>query len=264
MHTLNAQSTTEQFLARLAEAPHKMLLLDYDGTIAPFTPNRHEARAYPQVADILQRILHETNTQLVMVSGRPAWELRSLLPLNPIPEIWGSHGLERLHANGDYQIAEINEKQCLALNYAGNALARLNLGVRLEYKAASRALHLRGLTPAAAQHARHLVLQVWEPIVQRSGLQLIEFDGGLELKIAGHNKGDAVRTLLNETGESSAVAYLGDDQTDEDAFRGLRPQDLGVLVRPEIRETSAKAWIKPPEELHQFLGDWLLACGGVI
>ena len=61
------------------------------------------------------------------------------------------------------------------------------------------------------------------------------------------------------------MAYLGDDQTDEDAFRAvgdIGEKGLSVLVRTHVRETAADVWIKPPQQLIEFLENWLLASGG--
>jgi trehalose-6-phosphatase len=52
------------------------------------------------------------------------------------------------------------------------------------------------------------------------------------------------------------VAYLGDDLTDEDAFRALKGKGLSVLVRKESRTTEADCWLKPPDELLDFLKKW--------
>ena len=52
------------------------------------------------------------------------------------------------------------------------------------------------------------------------------------------------------------ASYLGDDLTDEDAFRALKGRGLSVLVRNELRETLADIWLKPPGELIDFLLKW--------
>jgi len=264
MNTLNIAEAAQQLFIRLAEAEQRVLLLDYDGTIAPFTPQRDEAVPYPGAEELLQRILAETNTRIVMITGRAAWDLRSLLHLYPTPEIWGSHGMERLWPSGNYEMAEVNEKELRAMTAARSAIPNRDLQDRIENKPAAVALHWRGLPSAKTEAARDLALRAWRPIAEKAGLRLAEFDGGLELRYSDHNKGNAVRKVLEEVGQDSVIAYLGDDQTDEDAFRALRPQDLSVLVRPEFRETSAQLWIKPPEELLQFLGEWLTTCGGAL
>ena len=48
-------------------------------------------------------------------------------------------------------------------------------------------------------------------------MELLEFDGGIEMRMPGLDKGDAVRTILDEIGPEVPVAYLGDDLTDERA-----------------------------------------------
>jgi trehalose-phosphatase len=80
--------------------------------------------------------------------------------------------------------------------------------------------------------------------------------------VAGPGKGDAVRAILQESDSRVAVAYLGDDQTDEDAFHALKGNGLTVLVRPQSRPTAADVWLQPPQELLQFLQEWLRASGG--
>jgi trehalose-6-phosphatase len=53
------------------------------------------------------------------------------------------------------------------------------------------------------------------------------------------------------------VAYLGDDLTDEDAFAAVGDRGLSFLVRGEARASNARYWLRPPEELLEFLDGWL-------
>ena len=87
-------------------------------------------------------------------------------------------------------------------------------------------------------------------------MQVSPFDGGVELR-AGRNKGDAVRLILQSTAANAPVAYLGDDETDEDAFQALEGRGLGILVRSQLRRSAARVWLRPPGELRRFLAAWL-------
>ena len=76
------------------------LLLDYDGTLAPFRVDRFKARPYAGVRELLTRIERQGGTRMAVVTGRPAREIGPLLGLEKMPEVWGLHGAERLHPNG--------------------------------------------------------------------------------------------------------------------------------------------------------------------
>jgi trehalose-phosphatase len=261
-HLQLVHSDAVEFFWQVSLSSRPGLLLDYDGTLAPFTAERSHAALYPEVVWLLQRIQDETSTRIVMISGRAARELSSLVALSPPPEIWGTHGLERLWPDGSYQLAPLDADQLRALIAAHQSVSGGCFGCSLEQKPGALALHWRGLPPAKIDAVRGFGLRAWEPIARSSGLLLAEFDGGLELRLPVHNKGDAVRGVLQDLNDSSVAAYLGDDVSDEDAFAALRSRDLPVLVRPQFRDTAAKMWITPPEGLIDFLGEWLRACGG--
>ncbi|HXZ78677.1 MAG TPA: trehalose-phosphatase [Terriglobales bacterium] len=247
----------EQFLAELRNSPHSILLLDYDGTLAPFRQQRHLALPYPGLSALLKDIMRDGHTRVVVVTGRTAYDVIPLLGIYPYPEIWGSHGLERLRPDGTYEVAKVDPGVEDALAAAGDWLREQNLQQHAELKPGSVTLHWRGLAPQDAANIRQQAISGWEPLAQRAGISLMEFDGGLEIRFGGRTKGYAVRTVLGESNPRTPAAYLGDDQTDEDAFRELRPRGLTVLCRPEWRETSAEVWLRPPGELLDFFSRWL-------
>ncbi len=260
MNVLERQITYGPFLEQLRSALARVLLLDYDGTLAPFCVDRTLAFPYPEVPALVARIM-EQGTRVVLISGRPVRELLLLSGLSPQPEIWGSHGLERLTPDGRYEVSSVPAHKDYLL--AAEAVLRdAGLESQTEVKVGGVAVHWRGLSLLRAEKLAREVPQLWKPLLDRAPLRLVEFDGGLEIRVAGPGKGDAVRTILKEAGTGAAVAYLGDDQTDEDAFNALKGNGLTALVRLQSRPTAADIWLQPPHELLQFLREWLRASGG--
>jgi trehalose-phosphatase len=209
---------------------------------------------------LLDQIQRASSTRLVIVTGRGAREAASLLGLRGV-EVWGLHGLERLHANGRHEIAKFDEQALQMVSEAKKLMLQDGLGDLLEFKQGSVAVHWRGIETAAKQ-VTNRVERIWRTLRRRDGLELMKFDGGMEIRVSGRNKGSAVRAILAEMGRHAAIAYLGDDYTDEDAFAALQGYGLSVLVRHAYRPTVADVWIRPPEGVTAFLSEWVTMCGG--
>jgi trehalose-phosphatase len=119
-------------------------------------------------------------------------------------------------------------------------------------------MHWRGAPPHKARAIEKRARQLFEPLAQMDGLGLLEFEAGLELRV-GRDKGGAVEEILAESGRDAPVAYLGDDLTDESAFRAVNAHEgahLSVLMRRIGRESAADIWLRPPAELREFLERW--------
>ncbi|MGD9041849.1 MAG: trehalose-phosphatase [Desulfobacteraceae bacterium] len=258
MNILNPRIDLEKFYERCNHASQKALLLDYDGTLAPFHVDPSKAYPYPGVPEMLDRIMKAPDMRLVIITGRWIKGLMPLLKLKGRPEIWGSHGIERLRMDGSYEIAPMDENALDGLVKADEWIQKVGLGERCEEKPGCLAIHWRGLDEKRMKEIANQVRPTWQIIAHSSGLSLKEFDGGIELRVPARDKGDAVRTILEEVENDAAVAYLGDDLTDEDAFRAIKGKGIGVLVRKELRPTASDLWIKPPEELLEFLSGWLV------
>lgn len=254
------QDVCTSFLEKVRQAERRVLLLDYDGTLAPFTADRARAFPYKEIPELISRIMR-CETRVVLISGRPATELLFLSGIHPHPEIWGSHGAERLWPDGSYEVDAPPRAQREALQIASKSLRAAGLDSRTETKPGGLAVHWRGLSPEERVAIENKVRSLFASLVTDYGLELLPFDGGLELRAPGKHKGDAVAAVLGEINDGLAAAYLGDDQTDENAFRAIKGRGLSVLVRPEPRPTMADIWLRPPDELGRFLRDWLRACG---
>ena len=222
-------------------------MLDYDGTLAPFHIDRFEATPYAGVEDRLAILSALSPVRLVLVSGRSAQELRDLLRPDIRVEIWGSHGREQLKRDGSYELFALNPKQQAALEQVGLEMSALGLAETLEVKPTSLAVHWRSFEPRTQEQIRSSVRSVFDRLAEPDGLQLLPFDGGLELRSSDRTKGTAARQILSEEANQVPVAYLGDDLTDEDAFAAIGSRGYSILVRTEVRASSARFWIRPPE-----------------
>jgi trehalose-phosphatase len=251
-----ARAALEAFFASLATAPRRVLLLDYDGTLAPFRAGRDDVVPYPALVPVLRRLAGSGATRIGLLSGRPVADLAQRLRwLTPLPELWGSHGLERLSPRGVYSAPPVSP-QIAGLLDRVEVWARENGGREiLERKPFGLALHRRA-DPGLFAIFRDAFRRRFGAEARRAGLSRVSFDGGVELRPAAEDKGRVVRAVLEEEGPAAAFAYLGDDATDEDAFGALKGRGLAVLVRPRWRRTAADAWLRPPEDVFEFLRRW--------
>jgi trehalose-phosphatase len=245
---------------RLRSALRSLLMLDYDGTLAPFHVDRFAAVPYPGVEDRLATLSGLARVRLVLISGRPARELRSLLPANTSAEIWGSHGREQLESDGSYRLFPLDTAQRAGLEQMAREMTALGFSEALEVKPSSLAIHWRSVAPATQEQIRSSIESVFNRIAQPGGLHLLPFDGGLELRSTDRTKGTAVRQILAREPAAVPVAYLGDDLTDEDAFAAVGDRGLSILVRTEVRASCARFWLRPPQELLEFLDEWIANC----
>lgn len=260
MEAAATRNQIQRFIRTVHDAPFSALLLDYDGTLAPFSVNRQEAVPYPGIQPLLQEIRDTGRTRLVIITGRNASEIGPLLGIRPTPEIWGLHGMQHLRINGQSDMPVLDSKTKHALASAERWLAYQGLQHLAEPKPGSLAVHWRGLEETAATALRYKILLGWSALARSFSLAILEFDGGIELRMDAYDKGSAIRAILAEVGPDAPVAYLGDDATDEPAFRALNGRGLTALVREQRRQTSARVWLRPPAELRRFLMQWRDAC----
>ena len=262
--TPEAEEKLDTFFRTFSPRKTPLLLLDYDGTLAGFRLNRFEAVPWAGVRPLLSSIQAQGRTRMAVISGRPAAEIAPLLALDQPIEVWGLHGAERIYLDGRHEMEAAGPKAQQKLDQLRELLRRDSLGGLFEDKPNAAVMHWRGLTPHKAHVVERRTRELFEPLAEMDGLNLLEFEAGVELRV-GRDKGGAVEAILAEADAVDAsagapLAYLGDDLTDEAAFRavnGLGERGLSVLMRHSWRPTDADLWLRPPADLKMFLEKWL-------
>ena len=245
------------FFAKVAAARRRAILIDYDGTLAPYALDRRQAEPYPGMRSALVELALAANPTVIwIVSGRGVSDLARLARLEHVADLWGSHGLERQTRQGCWAGPAPEREASSFLDEVSAALCREGAGALLERKLYGLAIHWRGADPGLYDAASEMLARRFAPAAADHDLELLAFDGGLELRPKAFHKGQVVDRAFAELGSDAAIAYLGDDRTDEDAFEALRGRGLPVLVRPEPRPTRAVAWLQPPGEVLAFFGEW--------
>lgn len=258
MDILNPDVSIAGFFRSFTPQKNRLLMLDYDGTLSPFVEDRDKAVPYPGVRERLDRLLDDPYTDVVIVTGREVDVVRRLLELPDPPEIWGCHGAQRF-APGKGVTLELTPDVKTAIEEVRSWLVKADLLRYAEFKPTGCAVHWRGLDEGETTRIRETVDAFRAALSDDYPLKVHGFDGGLEFRTRGFDKGGAVRTVLARIDDGTPVAYLGDDRTDEDAFAALGGRGLKLLVRTEPRDTKADIRIVPPEELLEFLDAWIVA-----
>ena len=231
-------------------------MLDYDGTLSPYTPDRDNAIPYIGVKERLEELMKSSRTEVIIISGRDINRLKELLNLKSYPQMWGCHGAERYIPNLGHRLM-IGQKVRDGLLEIKTWSKRNNLLKYTEFKPSGCAFHWRGKSENEAENIMRLVWNDWGTEVNRYNLNISNFDGGIEIRAEGFNKGIAVDKIINANSPDFAIAYLGDDLTDEDAFKALGKRGLKVLVREKSGDSVADIRITPPDELFEFLDKWI-------
>jgi len=190
---------------------------------------------------VLSNILRAGGTRVVIVSGRRAEELLPLLPLDRRRSL----GIARPRASAARRHAaarRAEEHERSALEEAAAALEPA-LHAGCASSARPRASPCTGAALRCSRFGRKLraaASETWKSLARDHGLECLPFDGGLELRVPGCTKGDVVRRLLADATPGSAVAYLGDDITDEDAFDAVKP--CGITACWCGRSNNGRRW----------------------
>ena len=243
------------FWDQVHQAEHLFLGLDYDGTLAPFAVDPMQARPLPGAAELIRELAADGRTRVAIISGRPVTEVLALLDHPPVTVV-GSHGFEFCPAGGDCVVRQPTAAQARGLLEVRTSLLGRDYAHKIEIKVASVALHTRGLDPALAVAMEEEVAGEWAARAPEFGLECRRFNGGVEIRCAGRDKGTALLELLARQPDTVLPVYLGDDDTDEDAFAVLRGSGIPIKVGDDRWPTAARGFLPDCRAVVEFLRAW--------
>ncbi|MGH7664544.1 MAG: trehalose-phosphatase [Gemmatimonadaceae bacterium] len=244
-----------------------LVMLDVDGTLAPITSRPEEAVVPPETRRAVAALAAHDGVIVALVSGRSASDARRMVA---VANVWviGNHGCEVVSPDGENAVDPGVEpfRSALARTYAAIASQTAPVeGVIAENKVWTLSVHYRLADPGVVPRLRATV----DDIVRRHGLVMTEGKAIFEVRPpVDVHKGTAVLALAERLGglaRGASLVFIGDDRTDEDAFRSLRERGAAaVTVRVTGSEmgtdlgTAAEYAAPDPETIREFL-EWLAA-----
>ena len=248
----HARERVPVWLRRWRESGRIVLLLDFDGTLAPIV-ERPELAAIPDATRAaLDGLMALPGVEVALVSGRGLADVRERAAIPGIAYA-GNHGMEiegaglhRMHPDA----VAARPALAAAAQRIEPALSRIP-GAFLEDKGMTLSIHFRQ-SPAE----RHADVRAAVEQAVRDDLRITSGKMVLEVRPrVDWDKGKAVLFLLDQMRppENAPVLYLGDDRTDEDAFAAVE----GILVGNPSAETLARSYLRDPAEVGALFDDFL-------
>lgn len=232
------------------------VFLDFDGTLSPIVRRPGDARLADGMRPVIEALAERA--PVAIVSGRDRPDVERRVGIEGLFYA-GSHGLDiagpgraMTLPEADAVVGEVDRVEAALEDRVGDVR-----GVVLERKRFSLAVHYRMVDEAAVDSVLRAVEEVAadaDGLRLRSGKKVVELEPDL-----AWDKGRAVDWIMDALGidlDRYQVLYVGDDETDEDAFRALAVGGIGIRVGPGVMSTRADYRLADPDEVRRFLG-WL-------
>jgi trehalose-phosphatase len=254
------RSFNDKLAERIALTPKVFFFFDYDGTLTPIVSRPERAMLKPAMKSILLQLSRFQRVRVAVISGRSLLDLQRMAGSIPGITYVGNHGLE-MKGEG-FIWSHPSVKQASRIMTDLWAELRQNLrsvqGMLLENKTLGISLHYRLVPEKKIADLYRNFQKIVAPWVRLGTIKVHEGKKVWEIRLRQHlwDKGKAVRWLLKKYRSEGRFlpVFLGDDRTDEDAFKALQHGGITVKVSENPRAISAaKYYIHSPAEVLDFL-----------
>lgn len=231
-----------------------LVVVDFDGTLAPIVDHPDLASPAPGALDILRALT--ARTAIAVLSGRPVADVRRRLD-GLTAAYAGGHGAELVMADGSDDPLVDPDTVGGTLDRAERVIRNLvdeEAGWLVERKQASIAVHHRLADADSVEtHGPRVEALLEHHASEPPGFEVLAGKAVIELRPSGADKGRALERIAERTPELLPLV-IGDDVTDEDAFEVART--LGgraILVAETARPTAATDRVADPDAVVRLL-----------
>jgi len=236
-----------------------LLLLDYDGTLTPIVQTPSKAIIHKATKGLLQKLSRSLYCKIGIISGRKLEDIKNIVGVDGITYA-GNHGLEIQGPKIKFESQVSPRLKLIICNIATDMKKQLSgiKGALIEDKGLTLSIHYRLVDKKYLPSFDNIFSKVINPYIVRDKIQVNAGKKVYEIKPpVKWDKGKVVLWFLARQqfisgGKNVLPIYIGDDITDEDAFKALKRKGLTVFVgRPG--NSKADYYLKNTEEVTKFL-----------
>lgn len=223
------EKTLDGIRRHYQKSRNRCLLLDYDGTLVPFTRIPSEAAPDNAVRELLGRLCADESNHVVVISGRDLSSLDRWLGMLPLTLV-AEHGASYRPRNGAWQqMVSVSELWKDEIRRVMQLFVIRCAGSFIEEKRNTIAWHYRNTQTGLGFSRSRELLNMLSQLIQNTTLQVIDGNKVVEVRVSGFDKGASALKIVNET-DPDFVLCLGDDTTDEDMFKALEGDAYTIKV----------------------------------
>lgn len=230
------------------------LFLDYDGTLVPIQQDPNRCILSDRIKKQLRVLAGSSQCYLTILSGRSLLDIRKRIGIRKI-YYGGNHGLDISGPNLRYT----HPKALLAksaIDRAGRKLKKEIADIKgawLEDKKFTLSLHFRSVKKENIPLVKKVFYKTVAEFLEKKSLAVIKGKKVLELSPnVSWDKGSAVLWILQRLKDRCLPLYIGDDQTDENAFNALYKKGTTIRIG-KSKKTSAGYYLKGYWEVSRLL-----------